>query len=318
MSWNPTASLAAARQRAAATAAIRTYFAAREVLEVQTPALGATTVTDPNIESLQVNAPLIGRAFYLQTSPEYAMKRLLAAGYPDIYQIATVYRDGEIGHRHQPEFTLLEWYRHGFDLAAIIADTLALLTALLSLPGSAITLTAKPDSGRWDDLLAGALGVTSDSPTAALQEHVDSEFPPALRGDHDALCDWLFDQHVARHFAPDRLSVVSHYPASQAALAELDPASNKALRFEVYCGALELANGFVELTDAHEQRERFAEDLAKRRARAAHAPPVDEAFLAALTAGLPQCAGVAVGLERVLMLIGGQQDIRNVISFAQD
>lgn len=166
MSWHPTASVAAARQRAAATEMIRTYFATREVLEVQTPALGATTVTDPNIDSLRVEAPLIGRAFYLQTSPEYAMKRLLAAGYPDIYQIATVYRDGEIGRRHQPEFTLLEWYRHGFDLADIVSDTLTLLTAVLGLPGSATRLAAEPDSGRWDDLLHGALGVTSDSPTA--------------------------------------------------------------------------------------------------------------------------------------------------------
>jgi lysyl-tRNA synthetase class 2 len=312
--WRPGHGLEIARRRAALLARVREWFDAAGVLEVQTPALDTAAVSDPHIESIE--ARLAGRAAprYLHTSPEYAMKRLLAAGFPDIYQVCTVFRDGEVGRRHQPEFTMVEWYRHGMTLDAIVDDTVGLVRALLAAAPEAAGEPALRRV-RYDEALADACGVRSDSDIAALHDAAGKGFPETLADRRDALLDFLFATRVSATFPDDTLTVVTHYPASQAALARIDPGSGCALRFELFHGDLELANGFVELTNAAEQRERFEADQSQRRTEGLPLRPLDERFLAALKHGLPDCAGVALGFDRVLMRATGAASIEAVISF---
>lgn len=311
--WRPGHDLETARRRAALLARTREWFAAAGVLEVQTPALDGAAVSDPNIESLETRLARRKAPLYLHTSPEYAMKRLLAAGFPDIYQVCTVFRDGEAGRRHQPEFTMIEWYRHGMTLEDIVEDTLGLVRALLAATQG--TDTRPMRWLRYDEALADACGVDSGSELAALREAAGPGFPMSLAGRRDALLDYLFATRVAAAFDEGALTVVSHYPASQAALARLDPASGRALRFELFHGDLELANGFVELTDADEQRARFEADQSRRKTEGLPLRPLDTRFLAALEHGLPDCAGVALGFDRVLMRAVGASTIDAVTSF---
>lgn len=314
--WAPDCDVATARHRAGILAAIRHYFAEYDVLEVQTPLLSAAAVSDVHIESIGAEVCVLGRPMYLQTSPEYAMKRLLSAGFPDCYQVCTVFRDGECGARHQPEFTMLEWYRHDFDLQSIVDDTTALIRRALAGTQAQEAAINSPIQKRYDAILADACGLDSDSPVEALQSLAGAGFPAALRDDRDALLDFLFDDRVARNLRDDALTVVTHYPASQAALAKIDPACDRALRFEVYLGGLELANGFVELQDVLEQRRRFDNDQRRRGDAGLAQRPLDEQFLAALEAGLPDSAGVAVGVDRLVMLAAGKRAIGEVLSFA--
>ena len=312
MSWRPRAGIGAAAARAEMLTRAREHFREREVLEVSTPALTVTTATDPNIESFVVSRP--AGPMYLHTSPEYCMKRLLAAGYPDIYQICPVYRSGETGARHLPEFTMIEWYRRGLDLAEIIDDTVRLASRLFAKqpPATPRVLTYTQAFGQA--LNIDPLIVDTDDLAALLG--ADQRLRESLASDRDAWLDLAMAAHVASSFASDRLTVVTHYPASQASLARLCPADRRvAERFELYRGPVELANGFVELTDAKEQRRRFEADRARRRARGQAVPEADELLLEALGHGLPACAGVAMGLERVLMLDEGTADIRNVVTF---
>lgn len=306
--WRPGHSLEIARQRAALLACAREWFAAGGVLEVQTPALDTAAVSDPNIESIEARLAARAAPHYLHTSPEYAMKRLLAAGFPDIYQVCTVFRDGEAGRRHQPEFTMIEWYRHGMGLDAIVDDTVGLVGALLSRDPVVRRL-------RYDEALSETCGVSSESDMTALRAAAGADFPASLSGRRDALLDFLFATRVSPAFPEDTLTAVTHYPASQAALARLDPDSGRALRFELFHGDLELANGFVELTDAAEQRARFEADQDRRRADGLALRPLDTRFLAALEHGLPDCAGVALGFDRVLMRAVGAASIEAVTSF---
>ncbi|MEM9171257.1 MAG: EF-P lysine aminoacylase EpmA [Pseudomonadota bacterium] len=317
MSWRPLADVDTARTRAALLRALRRYFDDSGALEVQTPVLGNSSIPDPNIDSLRAVAPQLRRQFYLQTSPEFAMKRLLAGGYPDIYQIASVFRDGERGARHLPEFTMLEWYRLGATLDDIVQDTEALLLQALKPvhTSTPLTITDATRVRRYDDWLQDAVGINSDAPVDALQHLAGEDFPPGLKQQKQALLDWIFDRDVAAHFRNDHLQVVTHYPREQAALARLDDTGTRALRFEVYLGALELANGFVELCDPEEQRRRFESDLATRAQRDQQLLPLDEEFLAALEHGLPDCAGVALGVDRLLMLISQHPHIDNTVTF---
>ncbi len=312
--WRPGHDLAVARHRATLLARVRDWFAAADVLEVQTPALDTAAVSDPNIESIEARLAVRSAPCYLHTSPEYAMKRLLAAGFPDIYQVCTVFRDGEAGRRHQPEFTMIEWYRHGMSLDAIVEDTVGLVRALLA-PAAGASRDPDVHRLRYDDALSAACGLTSDSSLAELRDAAGPGFPASLENDRDALLDFLFASRAAAAFDDDALTVITHYPASQAALARLDASGNRALRFEVFHGALELANGFVELTDAAEQRARFEADQARREAGGLPVRPLDEKFLAALEHGLPDCAGVALGFDRVLMRAVGARSIEAVTSF---
>ena len=295
---------------------IRTHFDNAAMLEVDTPALSPFAVSDTQIESLEIcGSAVSSRPLYLHTSPEFCLKRLLAAGYPDIFSICRVFRDGESGKQHQPEFTLIEWYRLGFSLQAIIDDTVAVIRAALA--------AAAPSGLQLHDyraLFIDTLGVDPlDAPIAALADaaNADATLRAAIGNARDDWLDLLLATRIAPTFSTETLTVVRHYPASQAALARLCPADSQvADRFEIFSGPVELANGYVELTDAREQRQRIAADNADRRLRQRRERPVDSALLAALEHGLPACAGVAMGLERLQMLHDKTDDIRDVITFA--
>ncbi len=314
--WRPAAGVDIARLRAAMLEDTRRFFAEREVLLVDTPALSLSAVSDPNIESIGVRLGGASRSdYYLHTSPEYFMKRMLAAGFPDIGQICRVFRDGESGRRHQPEFTMIEWYRLGFGLDDIMRDAEELIAALLS-----VSLAEKPPCRmsyrQAFQQFAGIDPLETDAKT--LSELLDAEdsLRRAIGDDRDAWLDLVMATRVATRFDSSALTTVYHYPRSQAALARLCPDDpTVADRFEVFFGDLELANGYVELTGADEQRARFAADQDKRRQRGARIRPLDDDFLDSLHAGLPDCAGVAAGFDRMVMLNAGTDDLRNVQHF---
>ncbi len=281
--WRPCSGPEAAASRAALLRRIREYFASRKVLEVDTPSLGTAAVSDVQIESLEVGRSQVSSVpLFLHTSPEFPMKRLLAAGYPDIYSICRVYRDGEAGRRHQPEFTMVEWYRHDMGLGQIVDDTTALIAAALADTAP----TGAPATFSYRDLFLDATGLDPlDADTGALAALADQELRDTIGDERDDWLDWLFATRVAPGLAKDRLTVVRHYPASQAALARLSPDDARvADRFEVFFGDVELANGYVELTDAAEQRQRIEADNSERERRGRAVRPIDEALLAALEA----------------------------------
>lgn len=267
--------------------------------------------TDPALESLEVCAGAATR--YLHTSPEFPMKRLLAAGSGDIFQIARVFRAGEAGRLHNPEFTMLEWYRVGFDVPRLMDEVEALVRELAGErdPGPAGRLTYAQAFERH----AGVDPLRADVEhlTACASNH-GIDLAGSL--DRDGWLDLIMSQVVAPALPAGRITFVHDYPASQAALARLRPGDPPvAERFELYWGSVELANGFRELADAREQARRFARDLEKRRARGLPPVPVDTCLLAALESGLPDCAGVALGVDRLLMSITGSTHIRQVLAF---
>lgn len=314
--WHPSARLETIRYRASLYAAIRCFFAERGVLEVDTPRLAGAGVTDPNLLSLCVayedpGAPPEAR-LWLQTSPEHAMKRLLAAGSGSIYQITPAFRAGERGRLHNPEFTLLEWYRLGWDHYALMDEVAELLRRVLG-ECSLERLTYRQAFVRH-------LGVDPlEAPRSALQECAGelglSSAALASLG-RDGLLDLLLSHRVVPALHPEQLTFIHDFPASQAALARLRPDDPRvAERFELFSGGIELANGFHELTDATEQRLRFERE-SKSRERQGLAPAViDRRLLAALEAGLPACAGVAMGLDRLIMRALGAGHIDEVIAF---
>jgi len=306
MSWRPSAALETLQLRAQLLAATRRFFAARRVLEVDTPALVRHAVTDLHIHSAQVQLPGHRTPLYLHTSPEYAMKRLLAAGSGDIYQIAHVFRGDERSRQHNAEFTLIEWYRCGYSMQQLMQEVAQLAAALLGLPAEAPFEALSYQQAFQRQLQCAPLTAT------------DAALAPRLADDasRDELLDWLMGSAVGPRLGADRLCFVHSYPASQAALARLDPHDPRvALRFELYYRGLELANGFEELADAAEQRARFEADREQRRRRGLPVPDIDLALLAALAAGLPPVSGVALGFDRLLMLRSGASDISQVLAF---
>jgi lysyl-tRNA synthetase class 2 len=317
-SWRPSASLATLRRRAAALAATREFFRARGVLEVETPALVNAPVSDVNLGSVRVDMPGHATPLWLHTSPEYAMKRLLAAGAGDIFQICRVYRGAERGRQHNPEFTMLEWYRVGFSLEDLMREVAALVSELL---GAALPV----EFVSYRDALRGHADVDPfDSDDAALRRAARSlgfdDAQSAAARTRDASRDELLDLIVGARVGPalgaNALTFLHRYPASQAALARLDPEDPRtALRFELYHRGIELANGYHELANGAEQRARFAADLETRAARGLPAAAIDANLLAALDAGLPDCAGVALGFDRVLMLACDAVKIDEVLAF---
>jgi lysyl-tRNA synthetase class 2 len=311
MTYAASASLATLRRRADIIARIRGFFSARGVLEVETPALSSAGVPDLALDSVIASARSLGpRPQYLHTSPEYAMKRLLAAGSGDIYQLCRVFRDDELGRWHQPEFTMLEWYRVGWDDVRLMREVEELLHAVVA-PRRAVRL-------RYSEALEHALGITAQAATPAVVEKLAARgiHVPAGLG-HDAVLDLAFATVVAEGFDRDAFTFVYDYPASQAALARLTPGNPPvAARFEVFAGAIELANGFHELTDAAEQRRRFDSELAARRRLGRHLPPLDEGLLDALARGLPDCAGVAVGVDRLVAIALRLDGVAGAMSFA--
>ena len=311
--WTPTTSLATLRLRARMLETVRRHFAASGALEVETPTMVQAGVTDVHLESLEVHRADGTRAGFLHTSPEYAMKRLLAAGAPDIWQLCRVFREGERGRRHNPEFTMVEWYRLGIDHHALMDDVERLLRALIGSerpvgPTRRVTYRdAFVESLGLDPLVAPL-----DAIRAALSgKGVD--VPQSVAGERDALLDLAMSLAVAPAFAPDAITFLYDFPASQAALARIR--GPVASRFEAFWGGLELANGFHELGDADEQARRFEADRAERRRRGQPDREPDLRFIAALAAGLPPCAGVAMGLDRVVMIAAGADSIDDVIAF---
>jgi lysyl-tRNA synthetase class 2 len=311
--WRPTASLATLQLRATLLQRARRYFAETGALEVETPILVRATVTDVHLESLEVRAGDHSPAGFLHTSPEYAMKRLLCAGAPDLYQVARVFRAGERGRNHNPEFTMLEWYRLDTDHHALMRDVEALLRALLE-PHRTVGPTRHVT---YSDAFATALDVdplaASTEEIAAALRRAGADVPRSLHDDRDGLLDLAMATLVAPGFPGDRITFLYDFPASQAALARVR--GPVASRFEAFWGALELANGFHELGDATEQAQRFTADRAARRHRGQPGRVPDARFIAALAAGLPPCAGVALGFDRVVMLATGASHIDEVIAF---
>jgi lysyl-tRNA synthetase class 2 len=315
--WRPLTDPAVAMRRAAMLERARQFFSDQGLLAVDTPALTRYATSDPNIESLGVRSRP-GKDGFLHTSPEVYMKRLLAAGFPDIYSLCRVFRDGEAGRRHLPEFTMAEWYRLNFDLDAIVDDTIAFIAACVHLPALLDTVE-RLDYAEAFRRFAGIDALESETADIVAAATLDDRLRDALGADRDAALDLAMANTIAPQFARDRLTVVQHYPASQAALARLCPADRRvADRFEVFCGDLELANGYVELTDAAEQRRRIEADIAARERTGRNSLLADESLLAALDAGLPPCAGVAVGMERLHMVLDQAEDIRDVITFATE
>ena len=343
--WQPTASRAMLEQRALLLARARRFFADGGVLEVDTPMVVNAPVTDVHIHSARVDleAPTLlppaaaqareaPRAYFLHTSPEYAMKRLLAAGSGDIYQICHVVRGFERGRLHNAEFTLIEWYRLGFSLDDLMSEVDALVRALLGPAAShhgseRITyreaflreLQLDPFTATPDELLeaAGKSGFSRATPppeATVPASMFGATAPPA--GGRDELLELLMGAVIGPRLGANALTFVHGYPASQAALARLDPGDPRAaLRFELYCDGIELANGFHELANATEQRARFDQDLSERRQTGLPTFPPDEFLLAALESGLPECSGVALGFDRTLMLASGATTIDEVLPF---
>ena len=244
------------------------------------------------------------------------MKRLLCAGYPDIYQICKVFRDDEVGQFHQPEFTMIEWYRLDFALDQIIDDALAFLTKVLNcdrLYSSASILTYCDAFDKY----AGCDPLNTSVESLRAIARVDESLTQSIGDNKDAWLDLILSQVIVPCLDMDTLTVISHYPISQAALARQCPQNSEvADRFEIFFGHHELANGYVELTCALEQRQRFQRDQAIRQSRDLCVRPLDDSFLAAMQHGLPACAGVAIGLDRLLMISAGANDIGQVQTFA--
>jgi lysyl-tRNA synthetase class 2 len=304
--------------RARLLAQVRRFFAAAGVLEVETPLLSRAGATDPALASFvtRYSGPAAphGASLYLQTSPEFSMKRLLAAGSGPIYQICKAFRDGERGRRHNPEFTLLEWYRPGWSTAALADEVVGLVR-------EALPRRLREERLSYAHAFDRALGFDPHRADAdALRAAATSAGVPGADAldlpTRDAWLDLLMTHCIEPGFDAAAITVVYDYPASQAALARVRPGDPPvAERFEVYVGGMELANGFHELADATEQRARFIADNARRRVERLPEMPLDERLLAALDAGLPDCSGVALGLDRLLMLAVGAQDLAEVLAF---
>ncbi len=294
---------------------VRAHFESESVLEVDTPTLSLSAVSDRQIESIEAISRQSTTPLYLHTSPEFCMKRLLASGYPDIYSICRVYRDGELGRNHQPEFTMIEWYRIGFNLSDIVADT---LKAIANLMDDA-TLAVNAQVIDYRRAFQETCGIDPlHAPIVELADlcAADDDLRLAMGNERDDWLDLIVTRLIAPSFATDRLTVLQHYPASQAALAELCPNDpSVADRFEVFMGELELANGYVELTNADVQAKRIANDQAARKKHRQPIRPIDQHLLAALHSGLPQCAGVAMGLERLHMKYDHADSIHKVVTF---
>ena len=271
--WRPSARIEHLKQRAELLAQARAFFAERNVIEVQTPVLAKHTVTEPDVQSIEV-----ARYGYLQTSPEYQMKRLLAAGMPSCYQLGPAFRHSEQGRLHNPEFTMLEWYRLGFDHNLLMYEVADIVDVLLG-PKPYQRLT-------YEDVVGKSKGRSRDALDLAFAEACERLTP-------------------GRFFITD-------YPADQAGLARINPGGQTAARFELVIDGVEIANGYWELLDVEEHRQRFKTDSEIRQQRGLPAMAVDEAFIAALEHGLPACAGVAMGFDRLAMLGIGAKALSDV------
>jgi len=303
--------------RARINALVRNFFADRGVLEVETPILSAAGNTEPNIESFHTHFSGHTDAGpaqrWLRTSPEYPLKRLLAAGLGDCYELGRVFRNGEAGGRHNPEFTMLEWYRQGFDHRQLASECAELVREALTLVDRSATIKILDYRSLYQQTLGLDPMLAEDAQLQAALGDISIN-PEGLT--RDDWLDVLMTHRIQPYFPADQLLILTDYPASQCMLAQIavQGGIEIAERFELFLGPLELANGYHELRDAEEQRQRFQRDLTTRRARGHLLPPVDNAFLSALSS-LPNCAGVALGVDRLLMAMLDTRNIADVLAF---
>lgn len=304
--WQPSASVTALQQRAALNKKIRDFFYQQQVMEVETPIVNRYAVADQCLQPFSVSQ-LDQQSGYLHTSPEYAMKRLLAAGSGDIYQLCKVFRASESGKKHNPEFTMLEWYRLGLSMNELMQEVLQFLQHIFAAQIDCQFVSyrqAMMQHAQLDPFSA------SDHQVAEVGQGIAQA---DLGLERDGWLDIIMSHKVEPSLAKDQLTFIYHYPSSQAALAKVITDNNLAVaeRFEVYYQGIELANGYHELTDPDEQLRRFElEQQSTQR-------EIDQYFCQALQAGLPQCSGVAIGVDRLLMLQHNYQQINQVISFDQ-
>ena len=319
LNWQPTTTIADLKARAEIIAKIRHFFAERNVLEVDTPLLSNATITDPALHSFATTftgpGAARGKTLYLQTSPEFAMKRLLAAGSGAIYQICKAFRNDELGRHHNPEFTMLEWYRPDFDHHDLMDEMDELLQLILN-GEPAERLTYQQAFLRYAKL---------DPHSASLETLQDCAEQAGIAiqqlklTSKDAWLHLLMSHVVEPHLGQEQPTFIYDYPASQAALAQIRASYPPlAERFEVYVKGIELANGFHELSDAAEQHRRFFAELAERKNLNLPEVPIDYNLLAALEHGLPNCAGVALGIDRLVMLACKASSLQEVLSFPLD
>lgn len=320
-SWQPGIGIDRLRQRARVLQAIRSFFKTRDVLEVETPVLSRCGTTDPAIESFATRYEGPGSqqpvALYLQTSPEFCMKRLLAAGSGAIYQLGRVFRNAEFGRFHNPEFTMLEWYRPGFSLAELMDEVAELVSLLLNTGGKQVERL----DFTYAEVFASMAGVDPHAADEKVLLDVIASHghkaPLDAADGKDVILDYMVSHIVEPALPADRLVFIRDYPASQASLAKIEPGpEGLAKRFEVYLGGRELANGFDELQDVAEQRQRFEADIESRRRQGQVQVPVDEHLLSALEHGLPACSGVALGIDRLLMYLFETDRLSETMAFS--
>jgi len=315
-SWQPSASIANLLKRAAILAEIRRFFSDRGVLEVETPAMSQATITDIHLFPFETRfvgpGAAEGMTLYLMTSPEYHMKRLLTAGSGPIFQMGKSFRNEEAGRYHNPEFTMLEWYRPRYDMYRLMNEVDDLLQQILDCD-TAETVSYQQVFIRHlevDPLSADKAQLREVAAKLDLSNIADEE------EDRDTLLQLLFAMGVEPHIGRDKPTFVYHFPATQASLAEISTEDHRvAERFEVYYKGVELANGFRELTDGREQRQRFEQDNRKRAARGLPQHPIDNNLLAALEQGMPECSGVALGVDRLIMIALGAESLADVLAF---
>ena len=318
--WRPKCSIEALHFRAGLLRDTRRFFEERSVLEVMTPVLSRSTVSDPHIESFRTESE--GELLYLQTSPEFFMKRLLAAGAPGIYQIAPAFRQSEVGRHHNHEFTMLEWYRPDFELAELMREVSQLIDLLIG-PGKCSYLSVEqmfqeafsvnPHIASRKELLGALESYHAEDESALLAEAHQSTFLENL--DDAALFDLMFS--MAQQKLPERVFLVD-FPVRHAALAKVERnalGTEVARRFELIVKGVEIANGYLELLDPVELERRMVEDTGHRADAKKHLPLPDSRLLAAMRYGLPACSGVAVGLDRVVMLAMGVDSLAEVLPF---
>lgn len=325
-SWRTKASKEILLKRALLLKNIRAFFDVKNIIEVETPVLSQSSTTDPHLDSLQ--SQFRGKPYYLNTSPEYAMKRLLASSGEPIYQICKAFRDDELGANHNPEFTLLEWYRPGYDMFQLMAEMEELMAFV-----SCLLCDLMPDDKypafeyiSFQQAFERYVGINphqvTSSECARAAGKKQLETPQGLGVSESELTDWLdwlLTELVLPEFAKDGFTFLYNYPISQCSLAKIVENEEKVLvaeRFEMFFGEIELANGFHELTDPMEQLQRFQLENKRRELLGKEIACIDYNFIDALKYGLPECSGVAMGLDRLLMVLSGAKDIKQVLSFS--
>ncbi|HSC76447.1 MAG TPA: EF-P lysine aminoacylase EpmA [Pseudomonadales bacterium] len=307
--WKPSADIAMLHKRAALLASVRQFFAVRSVMEVDVPVMAHATVTDPNIESFSVRTPATTSKYYLMTSPEFYIKRLLAAGCGAVYYLGKAFRAEESGSRHSPEFTMLEWYRPQWTAQQLMEEVSTLVANYID--GDIHKTT-------YRQVFLNHLGIDPHTVSvAALKALAHERLSPAFDSeDRNIWLDLLFS-HLVEPQLQGKV-FVEQFPAAQAALAQtfVDAYGNRvAARFELYINGVEIANGYQEELDAEVLAARFLENIELRKSRGQTLPPIDEKFLAAMAAGMPPCAGVALGFDRLLMIASGENNIAAVLPF---